>query len=159
VRRGNFREDLYYRLHVIPILLPPLRERKNDIPLLAEHFVAHFAAARGKQVQGISSEALRLLLEHPWPGNVRELENTMEHAMVLAKAGQVEVWDLPSAIRAVQPAAPPTLAQKEGKTILETLEECGWNKKLAAQRLGISRSTLYLMLKRHKIAGPKQTTH
>ena len=159
VRNGNFREDLFYRLNVIPIFLPPLRERKNDIPLLVEHFLKIFAAERGKDLQGISSEALRLLLDYPWPGNVRELENSIEHAVVLAKAGQVEGWDLPSSIQAISPGASPTLAQREGKTLMEILEECGWNKKLAAQRLGISRSTLYLMLKRHKISGSKPTTH
>jgi two-component system response regulator HydG len=159
VRNGNFREDLFYRLNVIPIFLPPLRERKNDIPLLVEHFLKLFAAAKGKDIHGISSEALRLLLDYPWPGNVRELENTIEHALVLAKAGQVEAWDLPAAIQASAPETSPTLAQREGKTLLEILEECGWNKKLAAQRLGISRSTLYLMLKRHKISGSKPTTH
>jgi two-component system response regulator HydG len=159
VKNGAFREDLFYRLNVIPILLPPLRDRKNDIPLLAEHFLKVFAAAKGRDIQGISSEAMRLLLDYPWPGNVRELENTMEHAMVLAKAGQVEAWDLPSAIQANSPEASPTLAQREAKALREILEACGWNKKLAAQRLGVSRSTLYLMLKRHKIGGSKPTTH
>ncbi|RJR40108.1 MAG: HAMP domain-containing protein [Deltaproteobacteria bacterium] len=159
VRKGDFREDLFYRLNVIPIFLPPLRERKNDIPLLVEHFMKLFAAEKRKDLQGISSEALRALLDYPWPGNVRELENTIEHAVVLAKAGQVEVRDLPAAIHSVSPGAPPTLAQREGKALLEILEDCGWNKKLAAQRLGISRSTLYLMLKRHKIPGSKPTTH
>ena len=159
VKNGNFREDLFYRLNVIPIKLPPLRERKNDIPLLVEHFLKLFAAARRKDIQGLSSEALRVLLNYSWPGNVRELENTIEHAVVLAKAGQVEAWDLPAAIQSSSPGASPTLAQREGKTLLEILEECGWNKKLAAQRLGISRSTLYLMLKRHKISGSKPTTH
>jgi DNA-binding NtrC family response regulator/HAMP domain-containing protein len=159
VRKGTFREDLFYRLNVIPIFLPPLRERKNDIPLLVEHFLKLFAAEKGKNHQGISSEALRSLLDYPWPGNVRELENSIEHAVVLAKSGQVEAWDLPSAIQAISPGTSSTLAQREGKTLLEILEECGWNKKLAAQRLGISRSTLYLMLKRHKITGSKPTTH
>jgi two-component system response regulator HydG len=159
VKNGNFREDLFYRLNVIPIFLPPLRERKNDIPLLVEHFLQLFAVQKGKDIQGVSSEALRVLLDYPWPGNVRELENTIEHAIVLTKAGQAEYWDLPAAIQSVSHGASPTLAQREGKTLLEILEECGWNKKLAAQRLGISRSTLYLMLKRHKIAGSKPTTH
>jgi two-component system response regulator HydG len=159
VKNGTFREDLFYRLNVIPLLLPPLRGRKNDIPLLVEHFLKFFAAAKGKEIRGISSEALRLLLEYSWPGNVRELENTIEHAVVLAKAGQVEAWDLPSVFQAISPEASPTLAQQAGKTLLQILEECGWNKKLAAQRLGISRSTLYLMLKRHKISGSKPTTH
>ncbi len=159
VRNGNFREDLFYRLNVIPIILPPLRARKNDIPLLVVHFLKLFAAEKGKDIQGVSSEALRLLLDYPWPGNVRELENTIEHAVVLAKAGQVEPWDLPAAVQGIPPGATATLAQREGKTLLEILEGCGWNKKLAAQRLGISRSTLYLMLKRHKISGSKPSTH
>jgi DNA-binding NtrC family response regulator/HAMP domain-containing protein len=159
VKNGNFREDLFYRLNVIPIKLPPLKERKNDIPLLVEHFLKLFAAEKGKDIQEVGSEALRLLLDYSWPGNVRELENTIEHGVVLSKAGQVEAWDLPAAIQSRSPGAAPTLAQREGTTLLEILEECGWNKKLAAQRLGISRSTLYLMLKRHKISGSKPTTH
>ena len=159
VKNGDFREDLFYRLNVIPIKLPPLRERKNDIPLLVEHFLKIFAAEKGKDTLLVGSEALRLLLDYSWPGNVRELENTIEHAVILAKGGQVEAWDLPAALQSIAPGTPPTLAQREGKTLLEILEECGWNKKLAAQRLGISRSTLYLMLKRHKISGSKPTTH
>ena len=159
IKNGNFREDLFYRLNVIPIKLPPLRERKNDIPLLVEHFLKLFAAARNQDLQGLSSEALRVLLNYSWPGNVRELENSIEHAVVLAKAGQVEARDLPAAIQSSLPGVSPTLSQREEKALLEILEECGWNKKLAAQRLGISRSTLYLMLKRHKISGFKPTTH
>ncbi len=159
VKNGNFREDLFYRLNVIPIKLPSLRERKNDIPLLVEHFLKLFAAAKGKDIQDLGSEALRLLLNYSWPGNVRELENTIEHAVVLAKAGQVEAWDLPAAIQSGSPGASPTLSQREEKALREILEECGWNKKLAAQRLGISRSTLYLMLKRHKISGSKPIMH
>ncbi len=159
VKKGNFREDLFYRLNVIPIVLPPLRERKNDIPLLALHFLRRFAGERGKDIQEFASEAMRLLLDYPWPGNVRELENTVEHAMVLAKGGQVEVWDLPSSLRLSAPAPPASLMEREMRALLEILEECGWNKKLAAQRLGISRSTIYAMLKRHKISTSKPTTH
>jgi len=159
VKNGRFREDLFYRLNVIPIVLPPLRERKNDIPLLAYHFLRRFAGERGKDLQEFSSEAMRLFLDYPWPGNVRELENTVEHAAVLAKGGQVEVWDLPSALRRSAAAPPATLAEREHQSLLEILEECAWNKKLAAQRLGISRSTLYAMLKRHKISVSPPTTH
>jgi two-component system response regulator HydG len=102
---------------------------------------------------------MRLLLDYAWPGNVRELENTIEHAVVLAKSGQVEAWDLPAALRLT--ASPPsaTMAQREMRTLLETLEQCGWNKKLAAQRLGISRSTLYSMLRKHNISSSRPTTH
>jgi two-component system response regulator HydG len=159
IKNGAFREDLFYRLNVIPINLPPLRKRQNDIPLLVEHFLKLFATEKSKNLEGVGSEAFRLLLNYPWPGNVRELENTIEHAVVLAKTGQVEAWDLPAGLQSVSSALPPTLSQREGKALLEILEECGWNKKLAAQRLGISRSTLYLMLKKHKIPGSKPTTH
>jgi len=159
VKNGNFREDLYYRLNVIPISLPPLRGRKNDIPLLALHFLRHFAAERGKEIREFSSEAMRLLLDYAWPGNVRELENTVEHAVVLAKGGQLEAWDLPGSLRLALGAPSPTMAQREARVLLETLEECGWNKKLAAQRLGISRSTLYSMLRKHNLSPSRPTTH
>ncbi len=157
VKTGHFREDLFYRINVIPIILPRLRERQNDIPLMAHHFLRCFAAERGKDLREFSSEAMRLMLDCPWPGNVRELENTIEHAVVLAKGGQVELWDLPAALR--PGGAPATLEDREVKTLLEILEECGWNKKVAAQRLGISRSTIYAILKRHKIQLRKPTTH
>ena len=157
VKTGHFREDLFYRINVIPIILPRLRERQNDIPLLAHHFLRCFAAERGKDLREFSSEAMRLMLDCPWPGNVRELENTIEHAVVLAKGGQVELWDLPAALR--PGGVPATLEDREVKTLLEILEECGWNKKVAAQRLGISRSTIYAILKRHKIQLRKPTTH
>ncbi len=159
VKNGNFREDLFYRLNVIPITLPPLRERRNDIPLLALHFLRRFAAERSKEIREFSSEAMRLLLDYAWPGNVRELENTIEHAVVLAKGGQVEAWDLPAALRLTIAAPAATMAQRELRTLVETLEECGWNKKLAAQRLGISRSTLYSMLRKHNISPSRPTTH
>jgi DNA-binding NtrC family response regulator/HAMP domain-containing protein len=159
VKAGTFREDLFYRLNVIPIFLPPLRERKNDIPWLALHFLRRFAAERGKEIREFSSEAMRLLLDYSWPGNVRELENSVEHAVVLAKGGSVEAWDLPSALQGAGSAASPTLMQRELRTLVEVLEECGWNKKLAAQKLGISRSTLYSMLRKHKISPYKPLTH
>jgi two-component system response regulator HydG len=157
VARGNFREDLFYRLNVIPLILPPLRDRKNDIPLLALHFLRRFAQERGKDLREISSGAMRLLLDYSWPGNVRELENSVEHAVVLAKSSQLEAWDFPSALHHPSPSFPSTIADQELSLLLNILEECGWNKKLAAQRLGISRSTVYAILKRHKISKP--TTH
>jgi two-component system response regulator HydG len=159
VEKRNFREDLFYRLNVIPLILPPLRDRRNDIPLLALHFLRRFAAERGKDLREISSGAMRLLLDYPWPGNVRELENSIEHAVVLAKGSQLEAWDLPSALHHPHPSFPPTIADQELNLLLNILEECGWNKKLAAQRLGISRSTVYAILKRHKISKSGPTTH
>ena len=157
VAQGNFREDLFYRLNVIPIILPPLRDRKNDIPLLALHFLRRFTRERGKNLREISSGAMRLLLDYSWPGNVRELENSVEHAVVLAKSSQLEAWDFPSALHQPSPSFPSTIADQELSLLLNILEECGWNKKLAAQRLGISRSTVYAILKRYKISKP--TTH
>ena len=161
VKKGNFREDLYYRLNVIPIYLPPLRERRNDIPLLASHFLQRFATEQGKEIQGFRPEAMRNLLDYSWPGNVRELENTVEHATVLSKGGRIEAADLPAAIRPdvypSQTTTLPTMVDHEKKLLQDTLEECGWNKKQAAKRLGISRSTLYDKLKKYQITSP--TTH
>jgi len=160
VKKGTFREDLFYRLNVIPILLPPLRDRKNDIPRLALHFLRRFAVERGQEILEFSSEAMRLLLDYSWPGNVRELENTVEHAVVLAKGSQVEVWDFPSALRHASAASPSNaLMDQELRLLLDILEECGWNKKMAAKRLGVSRSTIYSMLRRHNISRTKPTTH
>ena len=159
VKKGSFREDLFYRLNVIPMVLPPLRERKNDIPMLALHFLGRFAGEQSKELKEFSSAALRRLLEYPWPGNVRELENSVEHAAVLAKGRQVEAWDLPSALNSQASAPAASLADRELQHLLEILQECGGNKKLAAQRLGVSRSTVYAILKRHRISRSTPTTH
>ena len=161
VKQGTFREDLYYRLNVIPINLPPLGERRNDIPLLARHFLRRFAAEQSKKIDDFSPESLRLLLDYPWAGNVRELENTVEHATVLAKGSHIEASDLPTvlhtAAKTAQRSTPPTLVEHESKLLVEVLEDCGWNKKQAAKRLGISRSTLYEKLKKYQIT--QRTTH
>ena len=158
VTNGNFREDLFYRLNVIPIHLPPLRKRRNDIPLLARYFLSRFAIEQNKEIQDFSSEAMRVLLDYPWPGNVRELENSIEHTAVLAKRSKVEISDLPSAIRdALSPVASETagtIVENEKKLLQEVLEECGWNKKKAALQLGISRSTLYQKIKKYQIHKP-----
>jgi len=155
VKQGRFREDLFYRLSVIPIDLPPLSRRRNDIPLLANHFMNRFAVAHGKPLEKFSTDAMRLLLDYSWPGNVRELENTIEHAVVLSKGTLIEAANLPEAFRAGSSnriERPPTIEDNEKKFLQETMDECGWNKKKAANRLGISRSTLYEKLKRHGIA-------
>jgi len=158
VKQGQFREDLYYRLNVIPIHLPPLRERRNDIPVLARHFVTRFAAAQGKRIDGFGPDAMKLLLDYGWPGNVRELENTIEHAVVLAKQGRIEAAHLPASLKTFVSLAnapgSPTMSEHETKLLRETMEKCGWNKKEAARRLGISRSTLYEKLKRYGITKP-----
>ena len=163
VKNGEFREDLFYRLNVIPIVLPALNKRRNDILLLAQYFLRRFAAEQGKKVEGFRSEAMRLLLNYYWPGNVRELENSIEHATVLAKGERIETSDLPSALHNAfssptdAAGAHGTLMETERVLLLDVLEECSWNKKQAAQRLGISRSTLYDKLKKYQIAKP--TTH
>jgi two-component system response regulator HydG len=158
VEKGRFREDLLYRLNVIPILLPPLRERPNDIPILARHFLRKFAEDQGKDVRELSSEAMRLLLDYPWPGNVRELENSIEHATVLAKAPLIEVADLPSKLSdsfsSASAGSQLTIMENEKILLKETLERCNWNKKKAAQYLGISRPALYDKLKRYQITEP-----
>jgi two-component system response regulator HydG len=158
VKKSNFREDLFYRLNVIPMYLPSLRKRRNDIPLLARYFLHRFALEQNKEIQDFSSEAMRLLLDYLWPGNVRELENSIEHTAVLAKQSKVEISDLPSAIRdAAQPVSsesPGTIFENEKKLLQEVLEECDWNKKKTALQLGISRSTLYEKLKKYQIIKP-----
>jgi two-component system response regulator HydG len=118
-----------------------------------------FAAEKRKDLSDISSGAMRLLLDYSWPGNVRELENSIEHAVVLAKGSQLEAWDFPLALQHYSPSPPQTMAERELTAMLEILHECGGNKKLAAQRLGVSRSTIYAILKKHKIPGSDPTTH
>jgi two-component system response regulator HydG len=161
VRNGNFREDLYYRLNVIPICLPPLKSRVNDIPVLARSFMRRYAQEQSKNIHDFSSEAMRVLLDYSWPGNVRELENSIEHAVVLAKGNEIEVADFPSGLfkprsASVETVSAPqrTILQNEKRLLQEVLAECGWNKKLAAKRLGISRSTLYDKIKKYDIAQP-----
>jgi len=158
VKTGSFREDLFYRLNVIPINLPPLRKRCNDIPLLARYFLRQFAAEQEKQVGRFRSEAMRRLLDYSWPGNVRELENSIEHATVLAKGADVEVSDLPVALQQPQAksesGSPGTIAENERRILIEALAECNWNKKQASLHLGISRSSLYEKIKKYQITKP-----
>lgn len=159
VKKGRFREDLFYRLNVIPINLPPLRERANDIPLLARHFLKQFSMLQGKKIQDFSPQSMRKLLNHHWPGNVRELENNIEHAVVLAKDSLIQISDFPSSIASSDNALlkneAPTLRKQEKQHLMDILEEYRWNKKEAAKRLGISRSTLYAKLKKHHITPPE----
>ncbi len=151
IQDGRFREDLYYRLAVIPIQLPPLRERREDIPLLAEHFLHRAAAAAGKDIRGITPEAMAALLRHPWPGNVRELENVVERAVTLTAGDHVtpEAFLLetspapePGALLA-QAARRPTLDALTAEYVALVLHEAGGDKAKAAEILGISKRTLY----------------
>jgi two-component system response regulator HydG len=160
VKDGRFREDLYYRLNVIPIHLPPLRKRRNDIPLQARYFLHRCAAEQGKAIAEFSSEAMRMLLNYSWPGNVRELENCIEHAVVLAHGKRIEATDLPEALdqdtvcEITGVSGTGTITETETRLLKEVLDECDWNKKEAARRLGISRNTLYRKLKKYQITPP-----
>ncbi len=156
VEEGRFREDLYYRLNVVSLRVPPLRERAGDVPLLAQHFVRKYAAATGKAVAGLAGEALARLTQHAWPGNVRELEHAIERAVALASAEFLLPEDLPPEVRAVSSAPPrlpgPRMTLEELKRwyVDTVLGETGGNKVRAAEILGIDRRTLYRMLEREE---------
>ncbi|MBI4303639.1 MAG: sigma-54-dependent Fis family transcriptional regulator [Chloroflexi bacterium] len=143
IAAGQFREDLYYRLNVVNVELPPLRERKEDIPLLVQHFLKNFAEENKKPITGFSNEATDFLLKYEWPGNVRELENAVERAVILAKGPSIEVADL--AQENLQMVSSPlrSLKDVERECILNVLSETGRNYSQAARILGISRVTLY----------------
>jgi DNA-binding NtrC family response regulator len=151
MKKGTFREDLYYRLNVIPIFVPPLRERKDDIPLLASYFLQRFSRERGKDVTSFSPEVIEILLAHSWPGNVRELENVIDHASIISKQDKVLSKDLPQYL--FQTPLPPTefatLQDYEKNLILKTLQETNWNKHKTSKKLNINRSTLYGKIKRY----------
>ncbi len=167
VERGEFREDLYYRLNVITIKLPPLRERREDIPNLADHFVAKYAGENGKEVTGFSPAAMALLMDHSWPGNVRELENVVERAVVLSSAPEIGVELLPEAVQRLGiRMAPPaelvegrfsfyeTLEQFEREIIKESLRRVNGVQRRAAALLGLKATTLNEKIKRLKIQYP-----
>lgn len=152
--QGIFREDLYYRLNVISVGVPPLRERKEDIPQLVTNFVKRFSQTLGKDVNSVSSEAMDIIFGHHWPGNVRELENVIERAVVLAKGASVAPDDLPQDMRQAashqsEDSAGTHLEELERDHVRSVLEKCGWNKYRAAKTMGISRSTLYSKIKKH----------
>jgi DNA-binding NtrC family response regulator len=155
VKDGKFREDLYDRLNVVSITLPPLRERKDDIPLLANHFLQKFSEENHKEISHISPEALEILLQYSWPGNVRELEHTVERAVILSTHPIILPEDLPRKMFEETRAAEilPTekslsLRQVEKRYVLKVLEETGGNKKKASEILGIDRTTLYRILEK-----------
>jgi len=162
VKAGRFREDLFYRLNVISIEVPPLRERREDIPLLVRFFIDRFNGEFGKQIEGISQQAMDLILRYNWPGNVRELENAIEHAFVHCRGGLIMPEHLPLEIRKgdsfpgiapffnLQPGENP-LEAAERAVIIRVLEETGWRVGKAAEILGISRPTLWRKMKRYGI--------
>jgi DNA-binding NtrC family response regulator len=159
VSAGAFRQDLFYRLHVVTLTLPPLRERAQDIPLLAQHFLDKFARAHGRPAKRLAPEALARLGAHGWPGNVREMEHAIERAVALAAGEVLTVNDLPAALRGDPeraphlPAAGMTLEDVKRWYVQKVLEEAGGNKVRAAEVLGIDRRTLYRILDRQATEG------
>ena len=154
VDEGQFRDDLYYRLNVISIKIPPLRERREDIPLLAQHFVEKFNIELGKRVERISEEAMKKLMAYHWPGNVRELENVIERAMVITKGSVIRPEEIQLPTEETPPAEDKSLRAVERAHILRVLEENNWNVQRSAQILGIDRVTLYNKMKRYGIKRP-----
>ncbi len=155
VKAGRFREDLYFRINVVTVKLPPLRERSSDIPILVAHFLTKIAGRAERPPASMSNEALEILCRYTWPGNVRELQNAVERAVAVAKGNVILPSDLPADISGAPAQMPsgliedrPTLAELEKRYIALVLEECGGNKKKAAERLGIDRRTLYRALDR-----------
>jgi DNA-binding NtrC family response regulator len=175
MEHGLFREDLYYRLRVVPIHLPPLRERKDDIPLLVTAFVDRFRDRMAREIESVDGDAMARLLDYDWPGNVRELENAIEHAFVRCRGGQISVEHLPAEIRPASqpareqedtepvpaaPAAPPPVlrytADDERTIILQALREADGNKSRAARELGVGRTTLWRRMKELGIDWPSR---
>jgi DNA-binding NtrC family response regulator len=163
VASGQFREDLFYRLHVIPIRIPPLRERTEDIPLLVDHFLTHFNREKKKKIEGFSPEAMKLLNDYSWPGNIRELENLIERIVILKGEGKVEYSDLPERIVKTQKAwavsgsfkipdkgidLKSMVEEFENNLILQALEKAQGVKNKAAQLLSMNRTTLVEKLKK-----------
>ena len=158
VREGRFREDLFYRLNVVPVSLPPLRERKEDIPALASHFLSIYREKNKKELREISGKALDLLVRYDWPGNIRELENCIERAVVIARGEIIAPADLPPQIQALSSEKEDSevrfpsgisLQEVEKALILRTLEDTGGNRSRAAEILGINRRTLQMKLKEY----------
>jgi two-component system response regulator HydG len=157
VESGKFRADLYYRLNVIPIRIPPLRERRDDIPLLVDHFLSLYCEGVGKQQKSLSPDAFEVLMRYDWPGNVRELENALERAVILEEGRVIAAEDLPERLRrspgerqgSVVSTSNLTLEELEMEYLLKVLDETGWHKKRAAAILGINASTLYRKLQRY----------
>ncbi|HCF60913.1 MAG TPA: sigma-54-dependent Fis family transcriptional regulator, partial [Myxococcales bacterium] len=160
VREGRFREDLYYRIRVVPILLPGLRERRQDIPLLVDHFVGRFAVKTGKPIRQVAPAAFEALCGYDYPGNVRELENIIERAFVLCHGPRIELSHLPDEVvwgrsqlgeQGAVAERPPVMRlpdTPEARRILEVLEAHRWNRTDAAKALGIGRNTLWRRMKK-----------
>jgi PAS domain S-box-containing protein len=152
VEAGLFREDLYYRIRVFKLSLPPLRERMEDVPLLAQHFIIRLSRIKGKDITGLTSEALSAFMAYDWPGNIRELENTIEHAFILCRGGLIDIPHLPEPLKAGSSLDVSqqggTLAGIEARIIMETLARNEGKKLATARELGINKTTLWRKLKR-----------
>jgi two-component system, NtrC family, response regulator AtoC len=161
VKQGTFREDLFYRLDVVQMVLPPLRDRREDISLLAQHFLQTVARQFNKSAKRFSPAALRALEEHSWPGNVRELENVVQRAVVLAENATVDVCHLPAALWRVaedpltSKSYEAQVRQFKKRLVLQTLRECGWSKAEAARSLGVARSYLHRLISQLEIREPQ----
>jgi two-component system, NtrC family, response regulator HydG len=166
IRAGNFREDLFYRLNVVRIEIPPLRHRREDIPLLAEHFLQRFRQRDGRGVRGIAREAMEAMVAYPWPGNVRELENVIEHAMVFAEGEELAVADLPPAVSGTARSGasgdplptldgdrglPELLDELERQLIVRAFKQANGVKTETARLLGVKASALYYKLEKYGI--------
>ena len=158
VRKGEFRQDLYYRLKVVELTIPPLRERLEDLPLLVDHFCRFFNENFSRKIEGISEEVLRKFMDYPWPGNVRELEHVIEHAFVLCHGQVITFEHLPSEIRdyermeRISPFKSHSKEPQKAEEILKALNKTGWNKSKAARLLGISRRTVYRKISEYHLA-------
>jgi len=160
VRNGQFRQDLYYRINVIKILIPPLRERKEDIPLLVKHFISKYNHFQNKNIADVSPHVYRLLMQHDFPGNIRELENIIEHAFVLCRGNIIQVDHLPAELQPQGlplPSASPNsdLQTLEAQYLLNLLEKNNWSRTKTAKELGIHKTTLFRKIKKLGIALPK----
>lgn len=158
IAEGRFREDLYYRLNVVSLEVPPLRERRDDIPLLTDHFLRKFGEQNHKEIKGVTPQAMDRLLKYDWPGNVRELMNGLERATVLARSEYIDTKDLPLSVQGeanqeegivTQALENQPLEEIEKAAVLQTLEACGGNKSETARRLGVTRKTLHKKLKKY----------
>ena len=165
VEKGEFREDLYFRLNVVELWAPPLRERLDDIPILALHFLREFAIENAKSISDFTADALEAMIRYDWPGNVRELRTAIEHAVVLSKNEMIQLTDLPHSVQSrgiiqneVQMNQPiigkgVTLEEAEKQLIIRTIKECSGNRTAAAKKIGISRRTLHRKLHRYGLEG------
>jgi transcriptional regulator with PAS, ATPase and Fis domain len=153
IDRGVFREDLYFRINVFPLAVPPLRERPEDIPIIIQHFIEQHNLRNGRQVAGITPEAVARLSAYSWPGNVRELRNAVDYALVLCTEGEIDVRHLPQRVASENECPPPSpsSADRERSQLVHALREAGGNQSAAARRLGVSRVTIWKRMKKHGI--------